>query len=82
MPLQTCSSCKHWYRAGVNVKKEGVKAMGDCREHLHSLPMIRPGSDGQPECLGWFSGYPTTPADFPACGRFLVRLDCLIAGAN
>jgi hypothetical protein len=46
--------------------------LGECREHLHALPLLQPGEQGL-ACVGWFTGYPPLAGNFPACGRYEAR---------
>ncbi len=48
--------------------------VGECREHLHSLPLLQQTPQGV-QLTGWIAGYPTgVEAGFRACGQFTPRL--------
>jgi hypothetical protein len=70
-----CRDCKHWHEnppaePGPILRKEKPPVTGECREHLHAVPVNMGG------VTGWITGYPSVPDTFVACGRFAGRVAC------
>jgi hypothetical protein len=81
----TCSSCRHWFAVPNTPGDFGHAKAGDCREQIHLLAAPVEVPDVQ-----MVSGVPTnvvkrglsiqavylrTANEFPACGRYLKRLE-------